>query len=191
MIDRTESTEKQLASALAKIEALRQEVEAERGNAGRDALTGLLNRRGVEPQLGAAKSGDTVAMIDLDHFKELNDRHGHAVGDRVLKVVASSLSESLDPHEIARWGGEEFLVVFSGTKSRAAKALIESAAETLRERSFRSRDSGERIGKVTFSAGLAVIGKSGVEEAIKCADQALYDAKGAGRDRIVAAKASR
>ncbi len=191
MIDRTESTERQLASALAQIQALRQEVEAERGNAGRDALTGLLNRRGIEAQLAAAEAGDTIVMIDLDHFKQLNDGHGHAVGDRILKVVASSLSDCLESHEIARWGGEEFLALLSGTGSKAAKALIEEAAEALRERHFRSRDSGKRIGKVTFSAGLAVIGEGGVEDAIARADAALYEAKDAGRDQIVVAKVSK
>ncbi len=190
MIERTEATEKQLASALAQIEALRQEVEAERGNAGRDALTGLLNRRGIEPQLAAVEPGDSIAMIDLDHFKQLNDGHGHAVGDRILKVVAASLSESFESHEIARWGGEEFLAVLTRTNGATAKSLIQEASESLKERRFRLRDSGKRIGKVTFSAGLAVVGKGGVEDAIARADAALYDAKDAGRDQIMVAKAN-
>ncbi len=184
MIQRTASTEQQLASALQKIETLRDEVEAERGNAGRDALTGLLNRRGVQPLLDAAEPGDVIAIVDLDRFKDINDRYGHAVGDRVLKVVGGSLSESFGPHEVARWGGEEFLAVLSGLSSDAAAELVEHARDALKTRRFRLRGTGQRIGNVSFSAGLAVIAEGGVTRAMVAADAALYQAKSAGRDCI-------
>ena len=184
MIQRTESTEQQLASALDKIETLREEVEAERGNAGRDALTGLLNRRGMQPLLDAAGPGDIVAIVDLDRFKEINDRHGHAVGDRVLKVVGASLSESFAPHEIARWGGEEFVAIIPGMSIEAAAEMVETAGDALKTRRFRLRQNGQRIEKVTFSAGLALVGEDGAERAMAAADASLYAAKAAGRDCI-------
>lgn len=184
MIGRTESTERKLASALEKIAALREEVEAERGNAARDALTGLYNRRGIQPLLDTAAVGDVIAIVDLDRFKDMNDRYGHSVGDRVLKVVAGSLQESIVPHEIARWGGEEFLAVIVGQTAEDAAALIRDAADTLRTRRFRLRETGKRIQNVSFSAGIALIGEDGVECAMAAADRALYDAKAAGRDCV-------
>ena len=184
MIQRTESTEQQLASALQKIEILREEVEAERGNAARDALTGLLNRRGMQPLLDTARPGDIVAIIDVDRFKTINDRYGHAVGDRVLKVVATSLCESVAPHEIARWGGEEFLVLLRACTPEAARLLVEEAADALKTRRFRLRNTGERIEKVSFSAGLAIVGQGGIDMVMTAADKALYAAKAGGRDRI-------
>ncbi len=184
IVQRTQTTEQELAGALEKIRILREQVETERGNAGRDALTGLLNRRGIQPALDSARPGDIIALIDVDRFKEVNDRHGHMVGDRVLKVIAKSLSESCDPHPVARWGGEEFLILMPGLLMEQAADLIEQARMSLRSRRLRLIGSGARIDSVSFSAGLAAFVDGFPEQSVSAADRALYRAKESGRDRI-------
>ncbi|WP_262827911.1 GGDEF domain-containing protein [Sphingomonas sp. A2-49] len=103
MVERTRSIEAELRSASRRIEELREQVETSRDDAQRDALTGLLNRRGALHELAVRRSAvGVVAVCDVDHFKSINDRFGHAVGDRVLKGVASSLAESVGVHTVAR-----------------------------------------------------------------------------------------
>ena len=191
MIARTEQTEQQLAHALNKIDLLREEVEAERGNAGCDALTGLLNRRGIQPTLDAVSARDVVAIIDLDHFKSMNDSHGHMVGDRILKLVATSLKTSFSDHALARWGGEEFIVAMKNTSLKDATRMVDDARADLSKRRVRLRETDELIGSITFSAGLALIGKDNCDQALKRADEALYLAKQNGRNRVGAARANR
>lgn len=184
MVERTQATEQELAGALEKVRILREQVETERGNAGRDALTGLLNRRGIQAALDSARPGDIIALVDVDRFKDVNDRHGHMVGDRVLKVIANSLSESCNPHPVARWGGEEFLILMPGLSMEQAADLIEQARISLRNRRLRLIGSGARIDGVSFSAGLAAFVGGFPEQSINAADRALYHAKESGRDRI-------
>lgn len=187
MIDRTRDTEQALAQASREIEALRQEVEAARGDAARDALTGLHNRRGIEEELrGLKKLGKSVvAICDVDHFKSINDRYGHAVGDRVLKLVASSLAQSCDPHLVARWGGEEFIVLMNGVDLDGAAAMVDSARVELAGRNLRLRETDEPLGNVTFSAGVAPLNGRKFDEAVNDADALLYRAKHNGRDQVV------
>jgi diguanylate cyclase len=187
MIDRTRGVEAQLSAASKKIEQLRTEVEAVRGDAMRDALTGLLNRRGLTKELrsGEKRAMATVAICDVDHFKMVNDRHGHAVGDRVLKGVAASLAESLGAHQVARWGGEEFVVLLEGLAPDQSVPLLEKAREDLAARSFKLQDSGVPLGQVTISIGAAALQGSEPEAAIEAADRLLYAAKAGGRNRVI------
>lgn len=187
MIGRTRTVEAQLRSASLEIEQLRQQVEVVRDDAGRDALTGLLNRRGAMHELSAMSEGSdgVVALCDVDHFKSVNDRFGHGVGDRVLRGVAASLSDSCDVHQVARWGGEEFLVILRGLDMVQACGLMQKARAQLSARTFRVRETNEPVGRVTTSIGLADVRNSSVDEAIELADRRLYSAKRAGRDRVV------
>ena len=189
MIARTHEVEDDLRSASREIEALRQQVEASRDDAQRDALTGLLNRRGALKELAARKGRGqaVVALCDVDHFKAVNDRFGHGVGDRVLKGVAASLSESLGSQVVARWGGEEFLVVADCGVDAAAEVMLERARRDLEARSFRLKDTDEALGTVTVSIGLAALDDAGVEAAVAAADRSLYAAKEGGRNRVIAA----
>ncbi len=157
-----------------------------------DRLTGLLNRAALPPRLAelshcAAISGQPVAVVvgDLDHFKAVNDRHGHAVGDTALQEVAYCLRKSLGPFQpIYRLGGEEFLILLPDTDALSARAV----AETLREAVAAS--SQATLG-LTISFGVsdsAADGHFDFDAAFKRADAALYQAKHEGRDRVALAR---
>jgi diguanylate cyclase len=158
-----------------------------------DELTGLPNRRHINEWLAreAARSGRrhqplAVALLDLDHFKWVNDTLGHVAGDEVLRLLAAQASRTLRRGDmLARWGGEEFLLALPDTSVTAAQRAIE------RLRAQLARDStwvGGPAGRVTFSAGLAVLqpGES-LDDVLRRADDALYEAKRSGRDRLVTA----
>jgi diguanylate cyclase (GGDEF)-like protein len=151
-----------------------------------DVLTGLLNRRGTETFLqqvlaDARRSQDTfsVALMDLDHFKEVNDTYGHLVGDELLKQFASQFKSSLRAGDVlGRWGGEEFLLVTLHTPATLHPTLAR-----------RLKDSWQHP-SVTFSAGLAAFHKGDtLQSLIQRADEALYRAKSNGRNRIELADA--
>lgn len=155
-----------------------------------DALTGLANRRWAEAQLDLelARSeryggGFAVIVVDIDHFKRLNDAHGHAVGDEVLIGLAATLRRSLRASDrVARWGGEEFLVFAPETPLPAAIEL----AEVLR-RQAASTPLGNGL-LVTISLGVAGWRAGDTRGTlVERADAALYRAKGSGRDRVVVA----
>jgi diguanylate cyclase (GGDEF)-like protein len=168
--------------------ALREKL---RTQALRDPLTGLYNRRYMEDVLDryanlAERNGSTLAivMFDLDHFKRLNDEHGHALGDAVLSEVAASVIGAIRPSDVAcRFGGEEFVVLFPDCSMAEAMAK----AEVLRSRIERlSENHGARI---SASFGVATIPETStkVADLLSDADAALYRAKSEGRNRVVSA----
>ncbi len=187
-IERAQRSERELAATNAEVEQLRQKLETVQGDAERDALTGLPNRRGIDAHLaGACGAGSGVlAICDIDRFKSYNDRYGHAVGDRVLKTVAASLKETLDGHFVGRWGGEEFVVV-AGAGVNEGVALLEDAKTALGERHFKLRETDEPMGRISFSAGVVALpaDAAGLEAALAAADALLYRAKESGRDRVI------
>jgi diguanylate cyclase (GGDEF)-like protein len=151
----------------------------------RDGLTGLHNRfylRDVLPRMLAGSDRDgapiSILMVDIDHFKKVNDEYGHLVGDEVLRHVARAISEVCRAGDLAvRFGGEEFLVVLSGAAGRGAPDVAARLREAV------AQASGQ-LPPVTVSVGVAErrLGESG-DDVISRADCALYDAKAAGRDR--------
>ncbi len=187
MIGRTDETERQLQSALARIETLREDVAAACDDAARDALTGLANRRGVKAAVEGCDPScrRALAVVDIDRFKLVNDRHGHPVGDRVLKAVAEALAESCAPHLVARWGGEEFVVIFNGVSPDAAHAIVDAARRDLKERKFRIRENNKPVGAITFCAGVVAMEGHDLDRAMRDADVLLYKAKDAGRDLVL------
>lgn len=187
MIKRTAQMEQKLADTRQETERLRQDLDAARDDASRDALTDLPNRRAIDRQLQSIGEDDktlAIAFCDIDNFKSINDRFGHAVGDRVLKVVAETLSETMRPHVVGRFGGEEFVVVLEDTDGDTAFQLVEQARRAVSARNFRVRDTDELIGQITFSAGIAETCDD-PDEALRLADQLLYEAKRLGRNRTV------
>jgi diguanylate cyclase (GGDEF)-like protein len=160
-----------------------------------DGLTGLANRRATVDALHAeaarAERLDTplsVVLADLDGFKDVNDVHGHAVGDEVLRVFADVLRETVRESDVAgRWGGEEFLLLLPGADLDGAVQL----AERVRER-LAAREIPDVPGlRVTASFGVAVYaGESNSEQLVVAADDALYRAKRAGKDRVERAVAA-
>ena len=162
------------------------EAELERA-AATDPLTGLLNRavfgRAAKEAMAAARNGtpSTLAILDLDHFKAINDTHGHAVGDSALLMVADLLREHVRGDDaLGRIGGEEFAVLFRGLAHGAAAPVCDRLRILLSEQ----RLPGSEIG-VTMSAGLAELCPGfGLDPIFEAADRALYRAKAAGRNRI-------
>jgi len=159
-------------------------------------LTQLFNRRyldSVVPGLiGAALRRGTplvVALIDLDRFKLVNDHYGHPAGDAVLREIGRVLPMSLRPSDVVcRYGGEEFCIVLPDADGAGAEKALSSLAARLRDLRVTWNDS--TLGGFTFSAGIAVLGVHGATfaELLDAADRALYQAKDAGRDRILVAR---
>jgi len=160
-----------------------------------DALTGLPNRRAMtdllEARLRRARgSGRPVAvlLLDVDHFKAINDTHGHLIGDDVLKEVATRLRASLPAAaEVGRWGGEEFLAVVDDCSLSAAKEIAERLRRGLSDTPL---VIGERTLAVTASIGVASLpapSADAIDPLVGAADHALYRAKNAGRNRVEAA----
>jgi len=154
-----------------------------------DALTGLGNRRRLQlvadELVGSLGSSATVGliMIDIDHFKKVNDCEGHPIGDLVLRIVAGRLQGLVvPPATIVRWGGEEFLVLVSCTGVEALHELGEQLRTAVCDSPFGI--GGDRTLDITISAGCSVGPIAGLERFIVAADEALYEAKRTGRNRV-------
>lgn len=187
MIERTARAETSLAEATRQAQSLRDELNAVRDDASRDRLTGLLNRSAMEERMSIAISspkGCAIAFVDVDHFKSINDTHGHGVGDRVLKVVANTLAEACHPHVVARWGGEEFVVLMEDKIAADAGAIVDAARVQLTERRMKLRENDAPLGTISFSAGVSSSRGRSVAELVESADGFLYQAKNAGRNRV-------
>ena len=196
MLERTREIEQEMSRSEMQTLALQSSLEEARRTADIDHLTGLPNRRAfehvLEKELAAAtEAGEPlcIAFCDIDHFKKINDTHGHDAGDRVLKVVAQTLSKiSGQKCHVARHGGEEFVVLLRDKTLDEAWKVLDGARETMAERRLVNRATDVPFGKVTFSGGIAdVFAHASPSEALKAADRALYVAKDKGRNVIVRA----
>ena len=156
-----------------------------------DSLTGLANRRAfreaveLEEHSRRGDKGCCIALFDIDHFKRVNDRHGHDAGDEVLKIFASLANSVVRKGDlVARVGGEEFAVIFPDTSVEQALAVCERLRLEVAQAPICVSD---KIIEVTVSGGVAVLGHGGLDEALKQADRALYQAKDGGRDQLALA----
>jgi len=149
-----------------------------------DALTGIANRRGFLTQLNAlspAERQGSFAIVDIDHFKRVNDSLGHDEGDRVLRAFAARLSGHLRRVDmVGRWGGEEFAIFFRDCIEDEAGWALARIAERMRANPIGTVD-GQAI---SFSAGLCRWQGEAMDDAVSRADEALYQAKRRGRDRV-------
>lgn len=160
-----------------------------------DTLTGLLNRRGMSERLAAEESrvrrsegGFAVCIADVDHFKAINDTHGHQLGDDVLESIAATMRSAVREHDVvARWGGEEFLLLLPDTGVDGAHVLAEKLRCAVQAQSFTS-DVGSFEVTMTFGVALWSTGSS-IAGCIREADDALYEGKRQGRNRVVVADA--
>ena len=171
-----------------KIHDLENEKEMYQALATQDALTGVLNRYGIGQfvtALGITRVSASVIVIDLDHFKRINDDRGHHVGDRVLRTMGEILKScTRNTDAVGRWGGEEFVLVCPG----ASLANAADLAEKLRHRIMETNFIPEEPLPITASFGVAASSDDqGFEDAFRQADQALYLAKNRGRNCVVTA----
>lgn len=186
------------SAALVLIVAL---LESSHSMAFRDDLTGLLSRRAPNEYLQCLSGCYTLAMVDIDHFKRVNDTHGHDIGDQVLKMVASCLAKVKGGGKAFRYGGEEFTVVFSGKSCdevlphlEVLRMTIENSVFSLRSKP-RPKNKPKKVTRqqgtsptlrVTVSMGVAEHSerKQSAEHVVKQADTALYRAKKSGRNKV-------
>jgi diguanylate cyclase (GGDEF)-like protein len=179
-------------------QALLEKLDASRRHALLDELTRLWNRRGgltlLERTLAEAPRGERLGLcvVDVDNFKAINDRFGHATGDAVLRKVASVLVDCIRPNDIAcRLGGDEFLLVLPGLGPAEIGAILERIRANAQAMSVRTRSG---VAEVTLSVGgLACATSAGksAEELLRHADEALYEAKATGRNRAIVMESPR
>lgn len=188
MIERVHTAENRLEAVTREASELRSKLEEARDNARRDPLTNLPNRRAFEEAYAAQSAAGAamcMAVCDVDHFKSVNDRFGHAVGDRVLKAIGEALSTTCAGHLVTRYGGEEFAILFTGIDQAAARVILDTARVTVATRNYKLRESDAPLGEVTFSAGITRVQPDEMCATVfQRADRLLYTAKEAGRNCI-------
>lgn len=194
MVKNTNLVQLRMQETTAEIEKLKVELNSVKAIAEKDALTGLKNRGAFDKEIKACLAEKTAerlptitVMLDIDHFKRINDSFGHLVGDRVIRYVAALLTQVIGPDNfIARYGGEEFVLILKNQTTEVAFQLCEKIRTAMGNSKLQRKGSGETIGKVTLSAGIATQ-KAGdnVNSLISRTDSALYEAKNSGRNKTV------
>lgn len=193
MAEKNRALQSELTENAAQIELMRRDLDNVRKESLTDALTGIANRKRFDDFLqdaaGQAMNNGRplcLVMIDIDHFKTFNDLHGHIAGDQVLKLVARTLCDAVRTTDLpARYGGEEFVVVMPATSLSECVHVAERIRTTLAGRKIVKRTTGESMGNITLSIGVARYrpGDS-LPALVQRADAALYRAKSKGRNRV-------
>ncbi|MAN67793.1 diguanylate cyclase [uncultured Hyphomonas sp.] len=184
-----------LMASKKQIERLQQELEAVRNESMRDPLTSIYNRRAFDLRLAAEvdaakKHGSSLSLVmaDLDHFKRVNDNFGHRVGDEILKIFASIITNNIKGKDlVARYGGEEFAIILPATSVQQAAQLIDRIREQMFQRKLVLKGTKTPIGAITASFGVTQYQPGmAMSDLIEQADQRLYLAKSNGRNRVQA-----
>ena len=193
----TQGLESRLKDSASQISTLRQDLDDMRRQAYTDALTGIANRKQFDTVLRqsaaeAAEKGEDLSLLllDIDHFKKFNDTWGHQVGDQVLKLLAHTMGESVKGQDTpARYGGEEFAVILPRTSLANAVHVAENIRQRVAGKKVVNRKTQQDMGQITVSVGAAqfVFGEP-LARVIARADEAMYAAKRAGRNRVVSEK---
>jgi diguanylate cyclase len=180
-----------LNAAMLDIEEIKLDIEDTKKEAKTDRLTGLANRKSFDEQIQltvseAEKTTQNLSIIfcDLDLFRELNAKHGHLLGDQVLKVVANIIKATVKGRDfVARYGGEEFTITMMNTSLEDAKTIAETIRKEISAKRIQRKDSKEPLGQITMSFGIASCCKSeGADSFLQRADRALYQSKRNGRN---------
>ena len=189
-----------MTALAAQVESLQSRLSLAEEQAAIDPLTKVSNRTGFDRALArlvraahAAGEPLAVALLDIDFFKQINDTHGHPVGDRVLLCAAQWIGGAVRHTDIvARLGGDEFAAILPGSELATAEARLSTVISRIASQSFEyDDDGGRRMVQFTMSCGLTQLGPGEKEvDLLRRADQALYDAKSRGRNRVVARKRS-
>jgi diguanylate cyclase len=195
MRDRLDNVRNQLEESRLQVVQLQTNLERAEEAGLRDVVTAIGNRRFfdasfVEEVEKARRLGDPMclALADIDRFKLVNDRFGHLVGDRLLRLFANILVQSVRGQDkVARFGGEEFALIFPGARLGEAVTAVERIRVVLESKQWTIEPSGERVGKVTASFGVAKLrADESPNDLLRRVDERLYEAKVQGRNRVVA-----
>jgi len=180
----------ELAHSSDEINKLKQELAAVKVIARTDGLTGLLNRGAFNTELTAlcqqASTDTALILFDLDHFKNLNDTFGHLLGDKVIQFFAGLLKKHAgEQHLCARYGGEEMAMILINVSQQQAMNIANNVREKFAESRLKKKGSSESIGQITVSAGVSMLQQNDtIEKVIDRADQALYQSKESGRNKV-------
>jgi diguanylate cyclase len=194
MQDTNRALEARLVVSKQEISNLQHSLEAIRAESMTDPLTALGNRKYFDRALGdavrvARERGEPLSMMlfDIDYFKSFNDNYGHLTGDQVLRLVAMTLKQNIKGQDItARYGGEEFAVVLPNTALRQALTVADNIRRAVMSKELKKKSTGEILGRVTISAGVAVLSlRDDADSLIERADSCLYAAKRNGRNRVI------
>jgi len=190
---KTKRLEERLAESSVEVKKLREALAQARQDAATDGLSNLANRRSFDEELKrACAEADakgaplSLALLDIDHFKTINDTWGHQTGDQVIRFVASVISRvGAPPRFAARFGGDEFAMIFAGEPAGTVGSELEDMVAEVRARQLLRRATNEPLGQITLSAGFAERSSGEAPHALmERADQALYTAKRGGRNRV-------
>jgi len=194
VINRQDKLHADLVASTQEVEELRETIQSARREALTDALTGISNRKAFDEAVRMMtkesqenQTGLCLMMLDIDNFKQFNDTYGHPLGDQVLRLVARTFQDCIKGRDIAaRYGGEEFAILLPETDLAPAAKLADKIRETVANKRIVNRQSGQTLGQITLSAGVALFKTDEtIEEFIHRADAALYTAKRSGRNRVV------
>lgn len=186
--------EARLRETRGEIATLRETLEAVRVEALTDPLTGIANRKHFEEMLVKAidqasveRTPMALVVLDIDHFKRFNDNYGHLTGDQVLRLVGMTMREQVKTKAtLARFGGEEFGIILPDTSLETARTTSEAIRSSVMSRELVKRSTGETLGKVTVSIGVAEFKKGDTAVSLlERADQCMFAAKRGGRNRVV------
>lgn len=189
--------EERLTVARSEVDNLQRNLESVRAESYQDPLTTLSNRKHydmmIQRAIAVSRANDapmSLLVLDIDHFKRFNDTFGHLTGDQVLRLVGLSLKQNIKGNDIAsRYGGEEFTVILPGTALEGATILAEQIRKAVMSKELVKRSTGENLGRVTISIGVALLRpEDDLRTIYERADQCLYAAKRNGRNMVVAEK---
>jgi diguanylate cyclase len=181
-----------LENSVVEVRSLREQLEKAEHEATRDPLTGLLNRRGLSRAAQALFQPDqpvrdsAMLLIDIDRFKEINDKYGHLVGDKVISTVAQVVRENIKGRDLAaRVGGDEFAVLLPDTQAKGASVLAQQIRKGISALEIRRSNQNAVLEKVTLSIGISESGATGqLDQMLEDADKAMYAVKSGGRDHV-------
>ena len=196
MLERNQRLEEELDKSSELMQDLQRDLEQVRKEAMTDGLTGLANRKSFDAAISriTEEANDTqtpftLLMVDIDHFKSFNDNFGHQIGDQVLRLVARTLIDGVKGRDVAaRYGGEEFGIILPETTLSAGVTVGNSLRKAVATKDVINRSSGEKLGRITMSVGVAEFSPGeDLNDLIERADAALYTAKHNGRNQVAAA----
>lgn len=190
MQSKTSYFAKQLVQANKEIDQLQQQLKKSSQDALIDSLTNIYNRRAFDQQLRAfcangKEQGFCLLLLDIDHFKAINDNHGHQLGDYVLKAVAKRLNDSCREGTLVfRYGGEEFAILMPKASLTIGRQKAEALRRAIEKVVVKDRRSNQKLSNITISIGVAVFNPE-QPNIVKQADEQLYQAKKLGRNRVM------